>query len=86
VPDFPAVDGTVITNKALEAFSKGLFNQVPIMTGLVADEQAYFLSELNTGVPLTPEEFYAIHSDTRCRDTVGLRFNALWKRYQTPLR
>jgi para-nitrobenzyl esterase len=58
VPDFPTVDGTVITSKALEAFSKGLFNQVPIMTGLVADEQAYFLSEPNTGVPLTPEEFY----------------------------
>jgi para-nitrobenzyl esterase len=55
VPDFPTVDGAVMTHKALEAFSKSLFNQVPIMTGLVADEQAYFLAEPNTGVPLTPE-------------------------------
>jgi para-nitrobenzyl esterase len=58
VPDFPTVDGTVMTHKALDAFSKGQFNQVPIMTGLVADEQAYFLAEPNTGVPLTPEEFH----------------------------
>jgi para-nitrobenzyl esterase len=58
LPDFPTVDGTVITHKALQAFSNGLLNQVPIMTGLVADEQAYFLAEPNTGVPLTPEEFH----------------------------
>jgi para-nitrobenzyl esterase len=58
VPDFPTVDGTVMTHKALDAFSTGMFNQVPIMTGLVADEQAYFLAEPNTGVPLTPEEFH----------------------------
>src|ERR1700722_6387220 len=40
---FPSVDGTVITHPAFEAFSKGLFNQVPLLTGLVADEQAFFL-------------------------------------------
>jgi para-nitrobenzyl esterase len=57
VPDFPSVDGTIIPRKALEAFSTGQFNQVPIMTGLVADEQAYFLPEPNTRKPLTAEEF-----------------------------
>ena len=57
VPDFPSVDGTVIPHQALEAFSMGLFNQVPIMTGLVAEEQAYFLSEPNTGKVLTADEF-----------------------------
>src|SRR6202162_1055552 len=31
---------------------------------------------------ITPRLSNAIHSDTRCRDTVGLRFNALWKRYE----
>jgi para-nitrobenzyl esterase len=57
VPDFPTVDGTVITHTALEAFSEGLFNQVPIMTGLVADEQAYFLPEPNTRMVLTADQF-----------------------------
>src|ERR1700675_2123741 len=31
---------------------------------------------------ITPRLSNAIHSDTRCRDTVGLRFNELWKRYE----
>jgi para-nitrobenzyl esterase len=57
VPDFPTVDGTVITHTALEAFSQGLFNRVPIMTGLVADEQAYFLPEPNTRTVLTADQF-----------------------------
>jgi len=57
VPDFPTVDGTIIPHKALEAFSQGLFNQVPIMTGLVAEEQAYFLPEPNTHKVLTADEF-----------------------------
>jgi para-nitrobenzyl esterase len=57
VPDFPSVDGTIIIHTALESFSKGLFNQVPIMTGLVRDEQAYFLPEPNTHKPLTADDF-----------------------------
>jgi para-nitrobenzyl esterase len=57
VPDFPSVDGTIIPHRALEAFSKGMFNQVPIMTGLVGDEQAYFLPEPNTRKPLTADDF-----------------------------
>lgn len=57
VADFPSVDGIVITQPAFEAFSKGLFNQVPIMTGLVRDEQAFFLPEPNTHKPLTEDDF-----------------------------
>jgi para-nitrobenzyl esterase len=57
VTDFPSVDGTVIPHSAFEAFSKGLFNQVPILTGLVADEQAFFLPEANTHKPLTKDDF-----------------------------
>jgi para-nitrobenzyl esterase len=56
VTDFPSVDGTVIPHTAFEAFSKGLFNQVPILTGLVADEQAFFLPEANTHKPLTKDD------------------------------
>jgi para-nitrobenzyl esterase len=57
VSDFPSVDGTIITHTAFEAFSNGLFNRVPILTGLVRDEQAYFLPEPNTHQPLTADDF-----------------------------
>ena len=57
VPDFPSIDGTVITRTALDAFASGQFNRVPIMTGLVRDEQAFFLPEANTKKPLTADEF-----------------------------
>ena len=35
----------------------GQFNRVPIMTGLVRDEQAFFLPEANTKKPLTADDF-----------------------------
>jgi para-nitrobenzyl esterase len=54
---FPVVDGTVITHPAVEAFNNGDFNQVPIVNGLVADEQAFFLPEANTHKALTKEAF-----------------------------
>jgi para-nitrobenzyl esterase len=57
VTAFPSPDGTVITHPAAEAFSQGFFNQVPIMTGLVSEEQAYFLPETNSHVPLTADDF-----------------------------
>jgi len=57
VVEYPSVDGTVITRTALDAFSNGDFNRVPILTGLVLDEQAFFLPELNTHKPLAAEDF-----------------------------
>ncbi len=57
VPDFPSVDGTIITRTALDAYASGQFNRVPIMTGLVRDEQAFFLPEANTKKPLTADDF-----------------------------
>jgi len=54
---FPVADGTVITHSPFEAFGSGQFNRVPILTGLVADEQAFFLDEPNTGVVLTVDGF-----------------------------
>ncbi len=57
VPDFPSIDGTIITRTALDAFASGQFNRVPIMTGLVRDEQAFFLPEANTKKPLTADDF-----------------------------
>jgi para-nitrobenzyl esterase len=68
---FPVVDGTVITHTAFEAFGTGQFNRVPIMNGLVEDEQAFFLPEANTHKPLTKNEaeeyaasFGSEHADT----------------------
>jgi para-nitrobenzyl esterase len=57
VTDFPIVDGTIITHPAFEAFSQGEFNRVPILTGLVRDEQGFFLPEANTHKPLTAEDY-----------------------------
>jgi para-nitrobenzyl esterase len=57
VVDFPSVDGTIITRPALAAYTDGSYNRVPVLTGLVKDEQAFFLTELNTGKPLTEEEY-----------------------------
>jgi para-nitrobenzyl esterase len=56
---FPSPDGTVITHPAAEAFSQGFFNHVPIMAGLVSEEQAYFLPETNSHVPLKEADFKA---------------------------
>jgi para-nitrobenzyl esterase len=56
VSDFPSVDGTVITKWAYDAFKDGDYNRVPILTGLVLDEQAFFLPELNTKKPRTADE------------------------------
>ena len=57
VADFPSVDGAVITRSAYGAFSAGDYNRVPVLTGLVQDEQGFFMAELNTHNPLTAEEY-----------------------------
>jgi len=46
---FPVVDGAIVTRTAQQAFEHGEFNRVPVVNGLVADEQAFFLPELMTG-------------------------------------
>lgn len=50
--NFPVVDGTIITHSAFDAFPSGQFNRVPVMNGIVGDEQAFFLPELNSGIPM----------------------------------
>ncbi len=57
VVDFPSVDGTVITKSALAAYQAGQYNAVPMITGLVKDEQAFFMPELNSGKARTEEEY-----------------------------
>jgi para-nitrobenzyl esterase len=48
---FPVVDGTIVTRTAQQAFERGEFNRVPVVNGLVADEQAFFMPEIMTGAP-----------------------------------
>ena len=57
VVEYPSVDGSVITRTALDAFSSGEFNRVPILIGLAQDERAPFLPEVITGVPRKAEDF-----------------------------
>ena len=58
---FYILDGKVITQPTYESFKNGQFNHVPILTGLVADEQAFFLPEMGGGPyrPLSESEFNA---------------------------
>jgi para-nitrobenzyl esterase len=48
---FFILDGKIITRPPYESFESGQFNRVPILTGLTADEQAFFLPELQGGPP-----------------------------------
>jgi para-nitrobenzyl esterase len=57
ISDFPSADGIVITQAAFPAFAEGNYNKVPILNGLVQDEQAFFMPELNTHVPSKAEDF-----------------------------
>ena len=56
---FYIIDGKVITQPTYQSFKSGQFNHVPILTGLVADEQAFFLPEVAGGPPhpLSDSEF-----------------------------
>jgi para-nitrobenzyl esterase len=46
---YPVIDGQIVTQSAQQAFEQGTFNRVPIVNGLVEDEQAFFLPEILTG-------------------------------------
>jgi para-nitrobenzyl esterase len=76
VSDFPSVDGTVITKWGYEAFRDGDYNRVPIMTGLVQDEQAFFLPEANTKKPRTADEVkrYAASYGAEHVDTLTAKY------------
>lgn len=57
-PSYFVIDGKTITGDAFEQFRTGKFNHVPILTGLVEDEQSFFLPEIasNRKSPLTDSE------------------------------
>jgi para-nitrobenzyl esterase len=56
----------IITRPPYESFASGQFNRVPIMNGVTADEQAFFLPELQGGppTPLTGAGFDAFVTST----------------------
>jgi para-nitrobenzyl esterase len=51
-PNYFVIDGTIVTGDPFETFRTGAFNHVPIMTGLVEDEQAFFMPEIAGGPPV----------------------------------
>lgn len=51
--DFPTIDGTIVTGDPLALIESGRFNRVPVMNGLVRDEQSFFLPEVTGGPVLT---------------------------------
>jgi para-nitrobenzyl esterase len=51
-PSYFVIDGKEITGSAFDTFRNGTFNHVPIMTGLVEDEQAFFMPEISGGPPV----------------------------------
>ena len=59
----------IITQPAVEAFSSGLFNRVPIMTGLVATNRPISFRRPNTHKPLTAETFERLRRLFRGRNT-----------------
>ena len=81
---FPSPDGTVITHPAAEAFSQGFFNHVPIMAGLMSEEQAYFLPETNSHVPLTAADFKAYAASFGAQFTERLVNKYPLEKYDNP--
>ena len=73
---YPVTDGTIITHTAQQAFETGAFNRVPIINGLVADEQAFFMPEiLMHAPPLTAagyERFLAAFGTTSRASLQGI--------------
>lgn len=84
VTDFPSVDGTVITHAALDAFSTGSFNRVPILTGLVKDEQGFFIPEANTHKPLTKDDVDRYAASFGTQHTVALLDKYPLANYDSP--
>ena len=60
----------------LEAVSSGRFNRMPVMSGLTADEQGYFLPEGSTGRPLSAADY-----DNWARVTGGAKAGEITARY-----
>jgi para-nitrobenzyl esterase len=70
------LDGVTGSVAPLEAFSLGHFNRMPVMSGLTADEQGYFLAESSTGRPLSAADY-----DNWARVTGGSRAGEITARY-----
>jgi para-nitrobenzyl esterase len=68
--NFPMVDGKVIVETAHNAFPAGHFNRVPVINGIVEDEQAFFLPEIASGSPMTPSGYDTFLATTFGRGNV----------------
>jgi para-nitrobenzyl esterase len=62
--NFFVLDRVTGSEPPLEAIRAGHFNRMPVMSGLTADEQAYFLPEASTGRPLSAADYSSWASPT----------------------
>jgi para-nitrobenzyl esterase len=74
--NFFVLDGVTGSMPPLEAISAGRFNRMPVVSGLTADEQAYFLPEASTGRPLSEADY-----DKWARQMAGSRAGEIMARY-----
>lgn len=81
---FPTIDGTIITGDPLALIERGQFNRVPVMTGLVADEQAYFLPEVTGGPILTASSYEAFLDSFGARYAGALAASYPLRSYASP--
>jgi para-nitrobenzyl esterase len=74
--NFFVLDGVTGPEPPLEAIRAGRFNRMPVVSGLTADEQAYFLPEASTGHPLTEAGY-----EKWARQAGGSRAGEIMARY-----
>ncbi len=74
--NFFVLDEVTGSTAPLEAFSTGRFNRMPVVTGLTADEQAYFLPEASTQRALSEADYF-----NWARQTAGARADEVLARY-----
>lgn len=85
VTEFPSADGTIITDDAPHAYRTGNFNHVPILTGLVQDEQSFFMPETQRGAPpLTADGYEKFLGSMGAAHKVALAQKYPMSKYESP--
>jgi para-nitrobenzyl esterase len=84
VGSFPVIDGAIITGDPLALIESGRFNRVPVMNGLVEDEQAFFLPEVTGGAVLTASGYAAYLASFGNDDFAALEAKYPSQNYASP--
>jgi len=81
---FPVIDGTILTGDPLALIAQGRFNRVPVMNGLVADEQGFFLPEATGGPVLTASGYTAFLASFGAQNVSALEAKYPLANYASP--